>query len=77
MSSMKLLTFEMDPQGDRLEIHLNQEGLNYFIRHLEDLKNLHNDPIHLMIPDWGGRELSNEKQGFVNMQLFTGLQCRF
>ncbi len=62
MSCIKLLTFEMDPQGDRLEIHVNQEGLNDFIRHLEDLKNPHNDPIHLMTPDWGGRELSKEKQ---------------
>jgi len=51
------------PQGDRLEIHLNQEGLNDFIRHLEDLKNPRNDPIHLMTPDWGvcpGKKMTKE-----------------
>jgi len=62
----KLLTFEISPDGDCVDIHMDQRGLNDLIYYLEKLKKnsggrqAHD---HLMTPAWGGNELTEEKQG--------------
>jgi Immunity protein 32 len=62
-----LLTFEWDDKNKVLEIHTDGEGLEklrLMLTHLTESKK--NDHIHLMTPNWGGNELSNEKQCELN-----------
>ena len=68
MKQERLLTFEMSPDGELLEIHANSKGLESLIKILTAvLERNMGDHTHLMIPDWGGTELSNEKQGSGNV----------
>lgn len=55
--------FEWDPKNEILEIHGNAEGLKK-IRDALDLliKSPGNDHSHLMTSEWGGNELSSQKQ---------------
>ena len=65
-----LLTFELGPDGEELEIHLDQRGLRRLIRILSGLaqtKGQSHD--HLMTPAWGGIELSQQRQGETNRLL--------
>lgn len=65
-----LLTFELGPDGEELEIHLDQRGLSELIRILSRLaqaKGQSHD--HLMTPAWGGVELSEQRQGEANRLL--------
>jgi hypothetical protein len=65
-----LLTFELGPDGEELEIHCDRRGLNELIRILERLvlaKGQSHD--HLMTPAWGGTELSEEMQNEANRLL--------
>ncbi|PIE90999.1 MAG: methylhydantoinase [Acidobacteria bacterium] len=57
-------TFELDPgKNGYLEIHLNKQGISEFIETLENLlTEKGNEHYHLMTPDWGGDELTLEKQ---------------
>ena len=58
----KLLTFEFS-DNEKLEIHSNKEGLKYLIDQLNKLYLLdNNEHYHLMTPQWGGNELTEEKQ---------------
>jgi hypothetical protein len=65
MDVRKLLTVELSPQGDEIDIHMNREGLNDFIKYLHNLAEGHL-PLpchnHLMTPAWAGNELTDEKQ---------------
>ena len=65
MSSDKLLTFELSPGRDELEVHMSQEGLADLIRYLQRLAESR-APLprhdHLMAPGWSGNELTEEKQ---------------
>ncbi len=62
-----LLTFELNDDGDMLEIHGDQKGLEYLAEILLDLaKEESADHAHLMTDDWGGSGLSNEVQGVAN-----------
>jgi hypothetical protein len=61
-----MLTFENDPKNETLEVHTDLKGLKYLhsqieslIKHAEEKGNEH---LHLMTEDWGGKELTNEKQ---------------
>jgi hypothetical protein len=64
----KLLTFETDSETKHLEIHLNKEGARYLIDNLNRLyENNKNDHTHMMSSDWGGDELSDEKQNNSSM----------
>ena len=60
---MKLFTVELDKRGESIELHFNKAGVEYLISLLTKLvesdKQQH---LHLMTPDWGGDELSSEKQ---------------
>lgn len=60
-SEQKLLQVEWDKEGERVEIHLNKEGISYLISALEGLKEKDTpDDIQLMSPDWGGEELTSD-----------------
>lgn len=59
----RVITIELDPEQELIELHLNKEGAEYLKSILENLilKN-DNQDIHLMTPDWGGDELSGIPQ---------------
>lgn len=59
----KLLTLEFDFEQELIELHLNRERAEYLKNILEKLiLEKDNKDIHLMTPDWGGNELSNDPQ---------------
>jgi hypothetical protein len=72
MNDAKMLTFELSPDGDKIEIHCNQEGLDFLLRTLHQLADS-KSPLprhnHLMTPSWAGNELTEEKQGESNTLL--------
>ncbi len=58
-----LLTFEWNGGNEMLEIHGNQAGLEKLREAINSLLSREvSDHIHLMTKDWGGDELSCEKQ---------------
>jgi hypothetical protein len=65
-----LLTFELGPDGEELEIHCDQRGLGELIRILSRLAQANGQGHeHLMTPASGGVELSEERQGEANRLL--------
>ncbi|MCD8042185.1 MAG: immunity protein 32 [Tannerellaceae bacterium] len=59
----KVITIELDQQGETIELHLNKEGAEYLKNILNRLiSNNQNDHLHLMTPDWGGNELTTDQQ---------------
>ncbi|ADI38290.1 putative uncharacterized protein [Waddlia chondrophila 2032/99] len=63
----KVLTFELDEKNELLEIHGNVEGLIFLRDKITNLIEMEkNKHIHLMIPSWGGEELSEKKQSEQN-----------
>lgn len=65
MSELKLLTFELNSDGDEIDIHCNEVGLYYLKDIIENLLNnikLKKDHSHLMTKSWGGDGLTEEKQ---------------
>lgn len=62
----RLLTFEKSQDGESLDIHLDEQGLDDLLAYLTRLRDgSTNLPRHehLMTPSWGGNELSEELQG--------------
>ena len=58
----KYFQIELDKQNEKVEIHLNQEGLEYLINILNTLSQKKDcDHIHLMTSSWGGEELTEYK----------------
>lgn len=57
------LSFEWDEREQQLQIHGSRAGLERLARTIEKLLR-HNPPehVHLMTPEWGGDELTSEKQ---------------
>jgi YD repeat-containing protein len=55
----RLIQIEWNSDGKRVEIHLNDAGIDYLASLLDHLRSeaAPND-IHLMTPSWGGNELS-------------------
>lgn len=67
MDQNKLIKFEFDVEGEKIELHLNDEGIDSLIEQLLYLKKEgKNEHLHLMTPAWGGDELSEGKtqEGF-------------
>lgn len=60
--SDRLLTFELSPDGDQLEIHGDIAGLKDLSRAIAKVIETH-EHEHLMTPSWGGNELTEESQG--------------
>ncbi|PJZ65557.1 hypothetical protein CH371_11490 [Leptospira wolffii] len=56
-----LLTFELSPERDLLDIHCDAAGLEQLILTLSRLRNKR-DHEHLMTPSFGGNELSEDVQ---------------
>ena len=69
MSKSKLLTFELVPSHDEVEIHCNESGLKELIYRLTLLLGDQNRPghIHLATPGWAGNELTEELEGEKNL----------
>jgi hypothetical protein len=62
-----MLTFESDKENDKLEIHGDKEGLLKLAKTLTEMaEESSSEHRHLMTKDWGGSELSNDKQGLDN-----------
>ena len=60
---MKTLTLELDTEGEAIELHLDKAGAEYLKGILDRfIKNDEQDHRNLMTEDWGGSELSSEKQ---------------
>lgn len=62
-----MLTFELNDTNEQIEIHGDKEGILKLAKILTDMavKN-ESEHCHLMTKDWGGAELSNDKQGLDN-----------
>lgn len=59
----KVFTIELDQQGETVEFHLNKKGAKFLRDVLNKLIEKSSDSDHhFMSPDWGGDELSSEKQ---------------
>lgn len=59
----KVLTIELDQQGELVELHLNKNGAEFLRDVLTKL--IDNNTVcdhHFMSPDWGGDELSSVQQ---------------
>ena len=62
-----MLTFESDKDKDRIEIHGDKEGLLKLAKILTEMAEQDSsDHRHLMTQDWGGSELTSDKQGLDN-----------
>ena len=61
-----LLTFELGPEKNELDICTDTPGLEYLIdqlsRLLESTKKKKTEHIHLFTEEWGGYELSSQNQ---------------
>lgn len=58
-----MLTFEWDKDSEKLEIHADSEGLQELAKQIKKLEHIKgNEHLHLMTEDWGGNELSGDKQ---------------
>ena len=58
-----MLTFEWDKGDQKLEIHADSEGLRHLLNQVEKLVCVKgNEHLHLMTEDWGGEDLSDDKQ---------------
>lgn len=75
----KVLTLELDQQGELIELHLNKAGAEYLKNVLVKLiENNQDEHLHLMTPDWGGDELSTEQQNLgEDMKLMHQLKIMY
>lgn len=63
-----MLTFEINNGNEQLEIHGDKEGLLKLAKILTEMAEQNeSEHCHLMTGDWGGAELSNDKQGLNNI----------
>lgn len=71
-----MLTFENDPEGEKLDVHADIEGLQYLRSVIDGLieqsERVGSEHVHLMTEEWGGPGggLSGDKQHPDN-QLFN------
>jgi hypothetical protein len=63
MSGQKILSFELDPERQEIQIRCNKEGIEDLIHYLQTILNSKNyaDHDHWMTPSWGGNELTEDK----------------
>lgn len=67
-----MLTFELKPKHDVLEIHCDDEGLKTLTRLLRLLETKQIDHQHLISPSWSGHELTEIRQGTDTTLLHQG-----
>jgi len=58
--SIEAVPIEGDPEGAQVFVYLDQEGLGRLVEILGNLRKT--DHVHLFSEEWGGWELSNERQ---------------
>ena len=58
--SIEAVPIEGDPEGAQVFVYVDQEGLDRLLAILGHLSKT--DHVHLFSEEWGGWELSNEKQ---------------
>ncbi len=75
----KVFTIEFDPKNETLEMHLNKLGAEFLIDELKALIfNNQQEHAHLMTPEWGGNELSSDKQNLSSeVELVNHLKIFF
>lgn len=75
----RLLTLELNKQDESIEIHLNERGAEYLKSILDNLiSHKQDEHIHLMTPNWGGKELSNDQQNLNdNIELLHHLKIMY
>lgn len=56
-----MLTFEINVDGDEIEVHGDNNGLKALVQILQNVIQS-GEHDHLMTPAWGGKELTEEKQ---------------
>lgn len=62
-----MLTFESNNGSEQLEIHGDREGFLKLAKILTEMADQkESEHRHLMTKDWGGSELSRDKQGLDN-----------
>lgn len=65
-----MLTFELNNNNDRVEIHGDKKGLLKLANILFDMANQNeSEHRHLMTASWGGDELNSDRQGLNNKLL--------
>lgn len=69
--SEKLFTVEAIPDEEKVEIHLDDNGLSLLIEELELLrKSKENEHLHFFTNKFGGDELTDEKQNQGSNAIF-------
>lgn len=72
-----MLTFESSSDKSHLEIHGDKKGLLKLAKMLIEMADQNESEYrHLMTSDWGGVELSSDKQG-MNNDLFHHVKICF
>ncbi len=56
-----MLSFELCPSGDQIEIHADAEGIAFLVKTLQRVSATRQHD-HLIAPEWGGQELTSELQ---------------
>ena len=64
-----MLTFEINADGNMLEIHCDDDGIATLRRALSKLEKKPVEHEHLMSPSWAGNELTERIQGSGNSLL--------
>ena len=76
---MKILTIELDKKNESVELHLDKNGAEYLRDLLTRLiESDAEDHLHLMTDEWGGNELTSEKQNqFSDVDLINHLKIMY
>ena len=76
---MKILTIELDKKNESVELHLDKNGAEYLRDLLTRLiESDVEDHLHLMTDEWGGNELTSEKQNqFSDVDLINHLKIMY
>ena len=61
-----LLSFELNSDEDSIEIHANENGIDFLMTVFQNLLKMKNAHEHLMTENYGGSELSEELCGLQN-----------
>jgi len=74
-----MLTFEHSNSDGKIEIHLDEKGIDELTKILSSLsKQANSEHSHLMTEEWGGSELSSEKQNISdNFELINHVKIMF
>lgn len=71
----RLLSFEISQDGNELEIHCDETGVRDLLAIVQRVLTSR-DHEHLMMPAWGGNELTEVKQG-QNTNVVKKVTIRF